>query len=248
MSVRFQTAALATLLLLTPVMASAQLFDVTNETTSTPRGHAFEIKFGPYTPNIDQESGLSVNPYDVVFDSTPMFMTKLEYDWQFFQDFGSLALAFEFGYGSVTGKGQLKDGGGNSSDETTLHLIPISIGIAYNFDVLAIRWNIPLVPYVKLGIDYSIWIVTDGLGSITSDSDSGTDGSGDTWGWHTSVGLKILLDTFAPDMAQSFDIEAGVNNSYIFAELLYADISDFGSSKSWDVGALTGLFGLAFEF
>jgi hypothetical protein len=49
-------------------------------------------------------------------------------------------------------------------------------------------------------------------------------------------------------MAQTFDVEMGVNTTLLFAEYVFSWIDDFGSKKSWDLGSRTFLVGIAFEF
>lgn len=228
-----------------PRMADAQMYGVTGE---SPRSQQIEFKFGPYTPDIDDEGG---SFYSTVFGK-PMFMFRFQYDYQFWQEVGSLAAGFEVGYGSVTGNGFLEGTSTESSDETRLQMVPMALTLSYHLDILPLWYDVPLVPYAKVGIDYNIWWITDGTGDTAEYADPVAGkiftGAGDTWGFHVAAGLKILLDAFAPKMAQTFDNEIGVNNSYLFAEFFYANISDFGSNDSIQLGTITGLFGLAFEF
>lgn len=167
-----------------------------------------------------------------------------------------MAVGFELGYGSVTGHGVEAGTNTESADETKLHIFLMNISLVYHFDVFVEWWKVLLVFYVKAGFDYNIWWITDGVGETTEysgvaaegESPLTLEGKGDTWGWHVTGGIKILLDVFAPRMAQTFDVDAGVNNSYLFAEVVYADISDFGSDTSFQLGDLVFLFGMAFEF
>lgn len=243
---------LALALLATPAVATAQMF---SDISESPQNHQLEVKFGPYLPDIDGEGG--VNAYSALFENDEMFMTRVEYDYQFWKEYGSLAVAIEIGYAQVTGNGFATGSLNRTSDETTLHIMPFTLALAYHFDVGAVRYDVPLVPYVKLGIDYYIWWITDGLGDTASFAVESQqtqsevpvrDGAGDTWGWHVAVGVKILLDVLSPSTAQAFDVEVGVNNSYLFVELLYADVSDFGSDSSWQLGDMTVFGGVAFEF
>ncbi len=231
-----------------PSLASAQLY---NQEKESPRNHQIEIKFGPYKPSL-YAKGASNTPYDSVFGGSSMFIAKLEYDYQFFQKGGSLAVGFEMGIASITGDGLVAGTSTASTDETKFRFVPFSVSLVYHMDLFATKWDVPLVPYVKVGFDYVVWWITDGVGDIAHYKDPKTgedfEGRGDTWGYHVAAGLKILLDVLSPSMARTFDVEVGVNNSYIFAEFLYADISDFGSGGSFNLGAITGLFGLAFEF
>ncbi len=245
------THVLLSAVLLAPMSALPQGYD---EFAESPRRHQLEIKFGPYTPDMDSEG---INTYALFFDNESMFMTRLEYDYQFWQDWGSLAIGAEIGYGQITGNGLATGTGEATSDETSLNMLPTSLSLVYHLDVAAIRWGIPLVPYVKVGVDYTLWWITNGIDE-TSTYESPTpnadgtvtvfDGEGDTFGWHVAGGIKLLLDTMAPKMAQTFDTDAGVNNSYLFVEFLYADISDFGSDTSFQLGDMTVFLGLAFEF
>ena len=236
-----------------PLTASAQLFTTAKE---SPRSQMFEIKFGMYTPDIDSESGLSGTPYKTIFGDDGLFMTKFEYDYQLWQGFGSIALGLEVGFGDVTGQGREVDSDTESSDTTVLSVVPMSLMLVYHFDVLATRWDIPLVPFFKAGIDCHIWWINDGVGETstyeTTNAETGKTTSmeafGDTWGWHVSGGVKLLLDTFAPRMARTFDNDSGVNNSYLFAEVVHSVVDDFGSGNSFQLGDTSYLFGLAFEF
>ncbi len=238
--------------ILLPLTASAQLYS--NEKAESPRDQQLEFKFSSFVPGIDDDE--STGAYRQIFDDDGMFMFRLGYDYQFWTAFGSLAAGYEIGYGGITGNGvNHNDATLKTEDETRLNIVPMAVSVTYAFDVGAVRYGFPLVPYVKAGLDYNIWWVSDGLdetatycGDCVPGVDTEFQGSGDTWGWHAAIGIKLLLDFFAPKMAQSFDVEVGVNNSYFFAELNYSDVSDFGSDKSWQLGGLNALFGLAFEF
>jgi hypothetical protein len=236
--------------LLAPATASAQLFGLTGESS---RDFQFELKFGSYTPDIDSEG---VDAYSTIFDDESMFMTRIELDWQLYKGFGSVAVGGELGYAAVTGKAVATGSTDSTTDETELNMVPFSLSLVYHLDIMALKWNIPLVPFFKAGLDYCIWWINDGLGDTSSYSSvdettaktTNFEGSGDTWGWHVSVGLKLLLDGFAPQMAQTFDNEIGVNNSYLFMEYVVSDIDDFGSDKSFQLGDKNLMFGIAFEF
>jgi len=242
-------------LLLVTSTAHGQLYGLTAD---SPRSHQIEIKFGAYMPSIDSEKG--VDSYEVLFEDDSMFMSRLEYNYQFWKNFGSLALGLDLGYGQITGHGRelsasTEDGvatyAGKSSDETQLKMVPMSVSLVYQFDVMATRWKVPLVPFFKVGLDYNIWWITDGVDDVATYTPSGgkeLEGYGDTFGWHISTGIKLLLDVFAPNMAKTFDNEVGVNNSYLVAEYVYSDIDDFGSKKSFQLGDSWLMFGLAFEY
>jgi hypothetical protein len=242
---------------------------------------AFELKFGPYTPHIDDAPGLRGKPFGELFNQQPntgqpsyKLLTQFEFDFQFLhRSFGSLAIGHQIGFyrrtthafeypATVDGM-PVKDANGNvincvsgsctrSGDETALNVFPIEIMLVYRFDLLALRYKIPFVPYLKLGLAYYIWWIEDGGGifHIAEYTDaSGTHkAQGGTWGWVANPGLAFMLDVIDPTAARTIDAELGINHSYLFCELHYADITGFGDpSKLW-LSDLTLNAGLAFEF
>src|SRR5581483_5125848 len=84
-----------------------------------------------------------------------------------------------------------------AGDETDLNIIPMQLMLVYRFDVLANRYKVPLVPYVKVGLGYYIWVIQNGSGGVattTSTSGSKLDGAGGTWGYVLNPGLALQLD------------------------------------------------------
>jgi hypothetical protein len=215
----------------------------------TPQTMAFELRTGPYQPNIDGEFSGETKPYDDIFDGESAWLFGAEVDVQLWHGFGSIGLFGNAAWGYVDGKGVAPEAA-ETSDTTSLSLVPLVFGGVYRFDVLAQRYNIPLVLSAKLGIDYTLWWIRDGLEEVTEfkDTDGGTSpGYGGTWGVHWALGLHFLLDVIEPHTAKVFDNEMGVNNSYLFAEYVGYWVDDFGSSKSFDLSHNGVVFGLAFE-
>lgn len=183
-------------------------------------------------------------------------MWQLEFDWQFFRRFGSLAVGGVVGYfkenahackqGTLQGTTCERSG-----DNTSLRLIPFAALLVYRFDVLAEEWGIPIVPYGKLGLNYTFWSVSDGNGETpeVGTPEVGTSkGSGGTAGWQAAIGVSLRLDFFDPAAARGFDADAGVNHSYAFFELTSIESSGLGQSKALRVGDKTWFAGLMFEF
>jgi hypothetical protein len=210
---------------------------------------AMELRFGTYKPAIDSEFSGDVSPYEDIFGDESAWLFGAEYDAQIWHGFGSFGLFGSASWGFVSGKGVAPEGA-ETSDETTLSMVPLVLGAVYRFDVLAERYKIPFVLTGKLGVDYTVWWIRDGVDEITEFGD-GTGGKlpgyGGTWGLHWAVGLHLLLDFFEPHTAKVFDNEMGVNNSYLFAEYVGYWVNDFGSSKSFDLSHNGVVFGLAFE-
>ncbi len=230
--------------LLIPGMAHAELTLVQD----SPVSGAFELKLGRYTPSIDDEFTGS-SPYDDTFGNRNPIYLELEYDYQLWREFGSLGAFFGVGWHQIKGSAFGEDGTVSDTDTTRMRTIPLRLGVVYRFDELHRRWNIPLAFSAKFGLDYYVWSIrdTDGTASTEIDGEQ-VSGRGGTSGYHFAFGAHLLLDFLAPGMASTFDLNTGVNNTYLFAEVTMAQINDFGSDTSFDLSDTTVLFGLAFEF
>lgn len=207
---------------------------------------AFELKFGPYRPNVDSEFSNGVTPYQDYFGAGRKLLTQVELDWQLFRKFGSAGIGVGIGYFSVSGVSPLPTGD-PSGDRSDLKVVPVSVSAIYRFDFFLERDNFPLVPYGKLGLDWAYWRITDGNEELAHDDHGGT-GQGGTMGWHGTLGLALMLETFDPEAARDFDTELGVNHTGIIFEYTHADISGLGRDGKLHVGDSTWALGLLLEF
>lgn len=233
-------------LLLLPTGAAAYI--------ASPQNGAFELKFGPYKPNVDDEPSLSGTPYKDTFGGGSMFLTTLELDWQFVHPPGfSLGIGGSVGFMQDYARSVIQNEDGTttkSADYTVLNVIPFAVLGVIRLDVLADELNIPLVPFVKAGINWYLWWILGGGESATFDNDKGRGG---TLGWQVNTGLMFRLDQFDPMSARTFDNEAGVNHSYIFVEFMWAWVEGLGRDNKMylstdNFGGATFFIGLALEF
>jgi hypothetical protein len=225
----------------------------------TPKEWAMELRFGPYRPDVDSEfsGSTGATPYTTMFGGKRHLMSQLELDWQFFQAFGSLAAGVAIGYYSQSASAFIADSTGacvrdstgaceRSGDTTSLRLIPIAALLVYRCDVAAEHWSIPLVPYAKLGLNYTFWQINDGNGNVPDYR--GGHGSGGTAGWQAAAGISLLLDFLDPSATRSLDMETGVNHSYAFFEWNRVDATGLGMKNRLHVGDSRWVIGLMFEF
>ena len=244
---RGRRALLALLALSTAGLAVAP--DAAAQELQSPISGEFELKLGDYEPQIDDEFS-GAGPWETVFGVGGALYLEGEYSHYLWREYGAVGITFALGYLSESGNG-INDDGSESVDETTFQMVPVRLGVVYRFDMPTREWSVPLVPYVKAGLDAYIWWIRSAAG-ISTYRDPATgeldEGRGVTFGWHVAAGVQFLLDVLAPSMSRTFDANAGVNNTYLFAEFLYADVDDFGSDTSMRLGDATFLFGLAFEF
>ena len=230
--------------------ALAQVIETEGQYQPTPQHFAFELKFGPYRPDIDSEfpAQSDQHPYRDFFGTGRKLMTNLEVDWEIIRHVGTVALGLGMGYFKETGNNLKSDGTGTKSEDTSsLRLLPFSLSAIYRFDLPYERLHIPLVPYGKLGFDYVYWTVTNGNGEVPNDSRGGT-GQGGTLGWHATGGLSLILDVFDQGAANQFDQEMGINHTHLFFEYTYLDASGLGASNRLHVGDTTWNAGILFEF
>lgn len=258
---------------LAPSVCAAQTWELFGPEPSRPRWESpqhflFELRGGPYYPDIDGEFAGRATPFADMFGTYDRLLLSAEFDWQFLRvnPVGSLGLAIGAGYtlfGAVAPITQTPMPAPSSwnrpsdGQETTLHVVPGWVGGVIRVDVLARRTVVPLVPYVKFGAGFALWWSTVGdnlsrRSSATSpgvrpgDTDLGQAATGLSLGTHLAVGLMLRLDFLERNAQQRWDAVMGVNHSYLFAEYTRADVGTGGtqmqlSSQTWNAG-------LAFEF
>ena len=218
----------------------------------SPQHFAFELRFSPYTNNIDSDPALNgATPYKTAFGTAPRFFAGAEIDWQALRipHLGSLGPGASAGYTVASDPAQfteMHDGTFESGETTTLAILPMALMAVLRVDVLWRDVGIPIVPYAKLGIAYALWRASNTLGTSSFE---GVSGKGHSWGVHYAAGLALNLNPFDPYAAQNFDDSLGVNGTYLFAEWTRDDFNGLGfQSHPLRVGSSNWTFGLAFEF
>jgi len=206
-----------------------------------------EFHFGFFNPNIDQESGLTGEPYSDIF-TDPGFRFGTTYSFEFFSHpyAGTFSLLSGIDFFNVSGFGRYQDNPDEASkDATELSMIPLELAIVYNLDQLQELFNIPFVFYAKLGLNYNFWWVTDGASeTVNYDGDKSQGGKK---GWHYGLGIRFLLDFLDPEAATDFDNEYGINSSYLFLEYNSSKIDDF-DEPGFKLGGNYWRFGLALQY
>jgi hypothetical protein len=228
-----------------------------HRTYESPQNFAIEVRLAPFQPDVDSNPALhGATPFLDTFGPGPNVMGGIEFDWQAFRipHVGTIGPGLGVGYAKMSGLAQfqsphtLPTGGTTttSGETTSLELFPLYAVAVLRVDVLWREVRIPLVPYAKAGIGYSIWRASNTLGTSSFDGNSGVGGS---LGTQLAVGLALNLNVFDEYSAKNFDDAMGVNNTYLFAEYTRADLDGLGvQSNPMRVGGQSWTFGLAFEF
>ena len=216
------------------------------------RNFMLELRFGPYSPDVDAEFGGAATPHRDFFGSKRRLMTQIELDYQLFQGFGSAAVGLSLGYFKEEAQAFAEPADGEpatvrSGDKSRLSLYPVAVLGVYRADQLWHFMRIPLVPYVKAGINYTFWNVYDGNDRVATSLPSGR-GRGGTWGWQAAAGLSFVMNVIDPGAARELDAETGINNTQVFFEVAKFAVSGLGQDNRMHLGDATWLTGLAFEF
>jgi hypothetical protein len=230
--------ALAALLAATPAAAADE----------SPRFGSFDLMLSGYRPSIDKEFGGRSTPYDTAFGGGRGLMFRFDVAKSLFTDFGSLEAGLGGGYFEKYGHGLVSTTGAISGDSTALKVLPLRASLTYRFDLLARLYGVPLVPYGRASLDRYQWWVLNGAGSTANAN--GIGGSGGTNGYSFSGGVAFLLDFLDQGVARDMDRDLGINDTYLFVDFAKSFITDFGSSKSWNLSdeRVTISGGLMFVF
>jgi hypothetical protein len=216
----------------------------------SPQNFAAELRFGAFKPDVDSDPNLKgMTPYKDLFGSNPRVMASLEVDWQFLRvpHFGTIGVGGAFGYTKMSADAPFTDPNlGTSGEKTSLELFPFyAVGVV-RADVVWRDLHVPLVPYGKLGLGYTLWRASNTLGTSNY---NGVSGEGSALGLQYALGVALNLNPFDTYAAKTFDDSLGVNNSYLFAEWTRADLEGLGVQHNvLRVGGTSWTFGAAFEF
>lgn len=228
-----------------------------HRTMGSSQKFAFELRFAPFVPAVDTNPSLhGATPYHDTFHSSPRVLFEMELDYQVLRipHLGTLGPGVGIGYTKMSGPAPFisphpnPDGSVStiSGENTSLEIYPFYAVAVLRADVFWRELHVPLVPYAKLGIGYSIWRASNELGTSTYGGQSGVGGS---LGTQVAVGLGFNLNIFDEYSAMNFDDAVGVNGTYVFAEYARSDLDGLGvQSNPLRVGGEAWTFGLAFEF
>ncbi len=219
---------------------------------ASPQNYAFELRLGPYQPQVDDEFSSGKTPFKDTFGDGKGFHIGFEIDWQALRIpyVGSFGPGFGLGWTRRSATAKVAEGahaGEDSAQSTSLLIIPMHLDGVLRVDVLSREAKIPLVPYGKLGLGFAFWRAASDNGVSTAD---GEVGKGRTWGTHLALGGMLHLDPLDPSAAMGFDEELGVNNSYLFFEWQWLALNGqfIESRPQMHVGTTGWVAGLAFEF
>ncbi len=227
---------------------------VTKKVTS-PQSFAVELRFGAYSPQVDEEPGLTGAPYKDVFRPTgysPQFYFGLELDYLPLRIpyVGAFGPRVGWGFTTTSAKANFTDSvpAEASESDTSFTIMPMYVGAALRLDELMRRTGVPIVPYGKVGFGIGYWTAGTSSGNETYTKPDGTKVSpgGLSYGLEFALGGALSLNFLDPRAAARLDETTGVNHAYVFGE--WMNNSFLGrQSKSMFVGTSTWVMGLAVD-
>lgn len=220
---------------------------------------AFEIRFGPYLPDVDagvpgfvpcpgNTTGcVQQKPFDKTFGSDHRILVSAELDWEayHFQRWITVGVGGLIGYTKASGTAQFTDGSEGSAEPADLSIWIFGALGVLRVDGFANHLGVPIVPYVKAGPAVGYWSSSNGRGVSNHD---GVEGRGHTVGTIWAIGGALQLDWFDRQAAKTFEAERGVFHTYAFAEYTVLQLHGIGQSNAMWLGDKTWTAGLSFEF
>lgn len=218
-------------------------------------GLGLEFRGGPFLPRMATEGGPAGAAFERIFgtesgsgfrlDPNPLF--RIGADLQLLRGVGTLGIGGSFGFMQFVGRGLFADGT-RSADTSVFNVMPLELTAFYRFDLLEDKAGIPLVPYVRGGLAYHVWWVTNGTGEIASvtEGDSEYTARGGKIGLTASLGAALLLNFLEPGTAVSLYESTGFRGTYLFGQIDVLEVDGFGGD-GFDLSDLTWSVGLSFE-
>ncbi len=230
----------------------------------------FELRFGPYSPEVDEEFGGAQAPYGKTFaegpeapgkaapdpggiEDDPQFYFGVEVDW--------LPLRIPFvglvgpgaGWGvTTTSTNAIVVSTGKPSDKvtTSLTIMPMHLSAVLRVDEIMRRTVIPVVPYAKFGVAMALWDMSED-GETARYTPAGASASilarGISYGTHLAIGGMLGLSWLGGRSNVSLRETMGITNTYMFGEWMFANIDGLGSKPQLHAGASTWVLGLALQ-
>jgi hypothetical protein len=210
----------------------------------SPRYSTLELKLGNYFPLIDSEKGLHGQPWAETFGGNAgMLRFDMDMEGFVYQGWGSLAMGIGIGYGEKFADAH-DDTGAKSPVQAGMRFYEVRAVVEYRFDTPALKWNIPLVPYVKAGLSMDPWQAA--VGTNVEATPSGLYGQGIRYGYFFTGGVSLMLDFLDQQATRDVDAEIGINHFYLFVEYNFQQVDSFGA-PGLDLSSRRLMFGIALD-
>ncbi len=227
----------------------------------SPQRWAFELRIGPYYPQVDSEPGLNGTPFANTMGDHHRIMVGIEGDWEAVR----LPKVLSFGPGFGTGYTVLSNPatygsgppgstppagitvGSPSPMNSSLKIWVQWVDAVVRLDALDRSFHVPIVFTAKLGMGQALWWA--GKGNLAGrDPNTGTIGHGRSWGPHWALGVMFDMNFMQPERSKHLDAVSGINHMYFFTEYYQLRLGSFGGSDQMRVGDNDWVLGYALDF
>jgi hypothetical protein len=213
----------------------------------------FELRFGPYYPEVDEEFNGAAAPYAEILNDNAQFYFGVEVDWLPFRIPYVGAIGPGIGWGFTTASAEAKkvvEPSAPSGVDTSLTIMPMHLSAVLRVDEIMRRTIIPVVPYVKFGVGMAMWDMSEGGETaryIRQSDNQEVLARALSWGTHFALGGMLGLNWLSSRSSASIEDTLGIRNTYIFGEWMYANLDGIGSTPQLHAGTSTWVLGLALE-
>ncbi len=216
------------------------------------------LKIGPFEPKFS----IAHDYYDAYFGSRgkePFY--ALEGRFFFYRNTViQLILHAQIGYWQTYGKSQRCTLNGEAascnaagavkssgSSPTSLNLLPGELGVEIKLNLFKDRFHVPLVPYIRGSVMYTMWwVYADGLAK-SADSERGK-GIGGVFGLIGNVGIALNLDWIDRSTAREAMRSVGLKDTYLYFEYSGKTNKNFKNTGTFDFSGHYWTIGLSVDF
>lgn len=217
--------------------------------------YAFELRFGPYYPAIDDNPDYTGAPYNTIHNDNAQFYFGIEFDWLPLRIpyVGIIGPAIGWGI-TRTSKTALIAGTDIASTATdSLLIMPMHLSAVLRIDEIARRTVIPFVPYIKFGLGMGMWDISkngETMRYLPAGAQNSILARGISWGTHLALGGTLGLGWVSGRSKASLRDSLGIEEVGVFGEWMMSNLSGLGSAPAAEtlyVGTSTWIAGLSFQ-
>ncbi len=150
-----------------------------------------QISLGNFEPTIG--SDIAQDYHNETFDERALeqtvILTRYFPNELIRRNLGQLGLRFQIGQWQVT-----QDSAKNTGEETSLRVLPLSLGLAYRFDALTQYWSMPFTGYAASGLASYIWYGKGPFREKDQNRSASYEDIDAASGYFVSIGLGLNLD------------------------------------------------------
>ncbi|MBI4042563.1 MAG: hypothetical protein HY391_03695, partial [Deltaproteobacteria bacterium] len=198
----------------------------------SPQHFAFQFKFAPYYPSKFKGAD---GHFQGIFDGGTGAWNEISLEWQPIDLLGILGIKGGTGYYVLVSHEKVDQK--RLANSPILNFIPVQGALAYHLAYWHDQW---VVPFGEVGGGF-YYIFQNFARSPSKGKNYAAWKSGSYWGG----GVQLLLDIFESDTAHVFDVDYGVNNSYLTLEYRRIEARE---KKEYDFSGEFFMIGLHFDF